>query len=74
MIQCLIWQIITLQDLYLFLMMNARLAHLTGETIIGSAHGTQEIVHVIVVDTPTGTVWCLAMEGFISGVVLRLCD
>lgn len=48
--------------------------HLTGKTIIGSAHGTQEIVHVIIVNTPTRAIWCLAMEGFISGVVLRLCD
>lgn len=49
------------------------MAHLTSQTIIYTAYGAQKIVHVIVVIAPTRTVWCFAMEGIVSSVVLCLC-
>lgn len=59
---------------FIFSFFDMSNAHLTGKTIIGFAHRTQEIVHIVIVNAPTRTVRCLAVESLVSGVVLCLCD
>lgn len=51
---------------------HALFSHLASETIIRTADGTEEIVHVIVVDAPAGAIWSLTVKRVVPSIVLRL--
>lgn len=48
------------------------LVHLAGKTVVDLADRAEEVVDIVVVNAPSWTVGCFAVEGVLAGVVLRL--